>query len=121
MRMRSAAALSAARMTSTVMGSSAIALPPADLDHEAPVLFDRQRVAGIDDGRRPRLFDGGGAFDRVAGQEIGALDHAVLDEVARDDGVNRSRLDGEAAPGATRARRQPWALDREDDRQPQIH
>src|SRR5262245_40683138 len=69
-RIRSAAALNAARTSSTVTGSIALDMSPSDLDDEKPVRIDRQPITRLEDGGRARLLDRGRALDDVARPKI---------------------------------------------------
>src|SRR5438093_4584969 len=108
MRMRSAAALSAARITSTPMESGFM----ADLDHQASVVLDRQGVGNVDDGRRARFLDDGRTVDAVSGAEIAALEDAKLDQLLRRRRIDHARRERRGPRRAAVEHRQPRALQR---------
>src|SRR5262244_1110275 len=70
-----------------------------DLDHQAPVVFDRKCVGGVDDRCRAGLFDGGGALELVAGSECVALVHAIFEVVAREHRVDLAGLERRSVGG----------------------
>src|SRR5258706_7292028 len=113
MRMRSAAALSAARITSTPMESGFM----ADLDHQASVVFDRQGVSDVDNGCRAGFLDGGRAIDAVPCAEIAALADAERHRVTRLRRIDHARRERRGAGRATVERRQLRALQRIHDRE----
>src|SRR5215475_1546546 len=127
-RMRSAAALSAARITSTVMGSartSVVAMLIARLlsspepDHQASVLLDGQDVARLHERGRPGLLDGRRALDDVSRAQVAALDDTVCDEGSARWRVDPSRLENRRLPGVAELR-QPASLDGHHESQPKI-
>src|SRR5262245_12057303 len=127
-RMRSAAALSAARITSTVMGSTrtsvaamliALLLSSSELDHQASVLLDCQDVARLHERGRPGLLDGRRALDDVSRAQVAALDDTVCDEGSARWRVDPSRLENRRLPGVAELR-QPASLDGHHESQPKI-
>src|SRR5690349_2273040 len=99
MRIRSAAAFSAARIISTVIASGmavcfssagAMLAPPdtphrsgcVDVNDQAAVVLDRKCVGGVDDRCRTRLLDGGGSLELIAGSKGFALIDTVFDRIA---------------------------------------
>src|SRR5438876_7237130 len=115
--MRPAAAFRAARIISTVIGSSiavlessggAMLAPPdtphrsgcVHVDDQAAVVFDRKCVGGVDDRCGSGLLDGGGTIELVAGAKCLALIDPVFDRIAREAGVDFTGLERGRAGGA---------------------
>src|SRR5437867_1382783 len=117
MRMRSAAELSAARMTSTEIASGFMA---AHLDDQTAVVFHRQAVAGVHDRRRARLLHYRRPFDDVARLQIVALEHAKLERVLQQHRIDRARREARGAGCAARERGQTRTLERIDDGEAQV-
>src|SRR6185503_16753327 len=123
MRMRSAAALRAARTTSTVTASSGrlpISGPLGDVDDETGVGLDAEGVARLEHGGGAGLLDGGGTREGVAGPEPLPRDHAILEDVAGQGGVDLARLEGGPPPARLLQRGQPGPLEGIDYREPEI-
>src|SRR5215813_7209718 len=70
-----------------------------DLDDQAPVVFDRKCVGGVDDRCCAGLFDGGRALELVAGSERVALVHAIFEVVTREHRVDLAGLEQRSAGG----------------------
>src|ERR1051325_9869645 len=104
-RMRSAAALSAARTTSTVTASRGwfpMSDPFRHVDPQAGVGLDLEPIARLQHGGGARLLDRGRPLDHVAGPQPVAPVDPVLEQVAEQGGVDLARLEGGRGPGAPR-------------------
>src|SRR5215471_3383703 len=91
-----------------------------DLDHQAPVVFDRKCVGGVNDRCRAGLFDGGWILELVARSQRVPLVDAVFQVVARYHRVDLARLEGWRAGGAALDASQTGRFEGEDHGDAQV-